>query len=229
MDVNKDTDTYLLLWGGPLSPASVKRVLYWSVNEEGALCGLILPAGVWARVEKTLSSATELEAPYLTVAVTGLSTPAPELRLLTLDADTLYDFCYLKNAIYRLRQTPAKLKIDPGKFLSRVGLAEMPPLATLRRFGARPDKGEFFTLMPDKARVDLYYLIEENEAPPEALGVQVLWGLKGFGLPVVAQGTGYRPAEAEKAMLGHSAVKPRPLWLRRLGQFLRRLFRRRRA
>jgi hypothetical protein len=222
--MKSDADTFFLLWGGPLSPASTKRIMYWAVNEKGALCGIILPAAVWSRVEKVLSSPTELEAPYLTIAVSDISSPTPNLRVLTLDADTLYDFCYLKNAVYRARQTPLKLKIDPGKLTSHIGLAEIPALASLKRFGSKPDKGEFFTFMPDKARVELYYLIEEGETPPDVLGVQVLWGLKGFGLPAVATGTGYRPAEAEKAMLGRSAVKPLPMWLRRLG----RLFQRRR-
>ena len=213
-----------MLWGGPLSPASVKRVMYWAVNRNGALCGIIVPASVWSEIENTLKSINSVEAPYVTVAATCLATPKPELRLLTVDSETLYDFCYLKNAVYRLKQSPGKVKLDPGQVLNRVGLADVPPLATLHRFGSKMDKGEFFTLLPNKERVELYYLIEENEQPPEKLGVQVLWGLRGFGLPEVAKGTGYQPADVEKAILGRSAVKPLPMWLRQFG----RLFKRRR-
>ena len=226
--MKSDADTFILLWGGAVSPASAKRVMYWATNGEGALCGIVMPEIVWTRVEKALSAPMGLDAPYMAVGVIGMATPRPELRLLTMDADTLYDFCYLKNAVYRLRQTPQKLKIEPGSVISHIGLAQAPPLASLNRFGASPEKGEFFPFMPDKARVELYYLIEEGETPPETLGIQVLWGLRGYGLPAVAQGTGYQQAEAEKAMLGRSAVKPKPFWLRRIGQFIRRLFQRRR-
>ncbi len=219
--MRSDTDTFILLWGGALSPTSAKRVLYWAVNQEGALCGVILPGAVWSRVEKGLSESAGLDAPYLSVAVAGISTPNPELRLVTLDADTLYDFCYLKNGIYRSRRTPEKLKVDPSQLMSHLGLADQPPLETLKRFGTRPDKGEFFTFLPDKSRVELYYLIEEGETPPSKLGVQVLWGIKGFGLPTVAQGSGHQPARAEKAMLERSAVKPPPLWLRNVLQLLK--------
>ncbi len=220
--MKSDADTFMLLWGGTVSPSAAKRVMYWAVNEEGTLCGIVLSEVIWTRVEQALSSPTGLGAPYVTVGVTGLSTPTPELRLLSMSADTLYDFCYLKNAVYRLRQTPQKLKIDPAQVMNHIGLADAPPLASLRRFGEHPDKGEFFTFMPDKARVELYYLIEEGEIPPESLGIQVLWGLRGYGLPAVAQGTDYRPAEAEKAMIGRSAVKPKPFWLRRLGRAFQR-------
>jgi hypothetical protein len=219
------SDTFILLWGGAVSPASAKRVMYWATNDEGTLCGIVLPETVWSGIEKTISSPAGLDSPYVTVGATGLSTLTPELRLLTVDAETLYDFCYLKNAVYRLRQTPKKLKIEPDKVMGHIGLADAPPLASLRRFGTVPEKGEFFTFMPDKARVELYYLIEEGETPPETLGIQVLWGLRGYGLPAVVQGTGYQPAEAEKAMLGRSAVKPKPFWLRQVG----RLFKRRRV
>jgi len=220
--VKTDADTYILLWGGPLAPSSARRVLYWAVNGRGALCGIILPAETWGYIEQVFSSPTELDSPYLSVAVSGLSTETPEVRLVTLDADTLYDFCYLKNAIYRLRQAPAEAKIDPDKLMGHLGLAEVPPLVTLKRFGLKPDKGEFFTFMPDKERVELFYLIGPEEAPPQKLGVQVLWGLKGFGLPVVAKGTGYTPQGSEKAMLGRSAVKPLPFWLRQFSRFFKR-------
>jgi hypothetical protein len=222
--VKSDTNTFILLWGGSLSPASARRVLYWAVNETGELCGVILPAHIWSMIEKKLESPTGLETPYLSIAVSKISTPEPELRLITLDAETLYDFCYLKNAIYRLRKTPQKLKIDPASLMNHIGMADAPPLAILKRFGSIPEKGAFFTFLPDKSRVELYYLIEEGETPPAKLGVQVLWGIKGYGLPVVAAGTGYRPGEAEKAMLVRSAVKPLPHWLRQAG----RLFKRRR-
>src|SRR5271169_6050278 len=158
--MKSDADTFILLWGGPLSPASAKRVLYWAINETGELCGVILPAQVWSRIEKKLESPTGLETPYLSIAVSKISTPGPELRLITLDAETLYDFCYLKNAIYRLRKTPQKLKIDPASLMNHIGLADAPPLATLKRFGSIPEKGAFFTFLPDKSRVELYYLIE---------------------------------------------------------------------
>ncbi|KTB49064.1 hypothetical protein DEALK_19130 [Dehalogenimonas alkenigignens] len=222
MKVKNEATTFLLLWGGALSPDSLNRVMYWAVNCQGEICGVILPAAVWRRVVSVLESPSELGAPYLAVAVTGIAEERPELRLVTLNADSLYDFCYLKNAVYRMRQSPQQLKMDAGKLTNSVGIAEMPPLAVLRRFGSRPDRGEFFTLMPDKKRVELYYLIEENEIPPEKLGVQVLWGLKGYGLPAVAQGTGYRPDGAEKAMLGRSAVKPPPLWFRDLLKLFKR-------
>jgi hypothetical protein len=222
--MKSDADTFILLWGGPISPPSAKRVLYWAINEKGALCGVIMPATVWSRVEKALSEPSGLEAPYLSIAVSGLSTPNPELVMITLGAETVYDFCYLKNAIYRLRRTPQKLKVDPASLMTHIGLADVPPMVSLKRFGSRPEKGEFFTFLPDKSRLELYYLIEEGDKVPSRLGVQVLWAIKGYGLPVVARGTGYRPPEDERALLDRSAVKPLPLWLRNMG----RLFKRRR-
>jgi len=222
--MKRNTDTFIFLWGGPISPASAKRVLYWALNEEGSLCGIIIPAHVWLLVEKKLESPMGLKVPYLSVAVSGLSSSQPELRLITIDAETLYDFCYIKNAVYRLKRSPQKLKVDPGSLMNHIGLAETAPLATLNRFGSHPEKGEFFTFLPDKSRVELYYLIEKGETPPVKLGVQVLWAIKGYGLPVVAKGTGHRPDEAEKAVLDSSSVKPLPFWLRSLG----RLFKRRR-
>ncbi|MEN8613989.1 hypothetical protein ABFB09_01715 [Dehalogenimonas sp. THU2] len=213
-------DTYLLLWGGKVSPSSAKRVMYWATNHEGTLCGIIMPMAAWQRVEQTLKATTD-QTPYLGVAVTGLKSDSPELKLVTISADYLYDFCYLKNAIYRFRQTPDKLKLKPDKVMGHVGLAEIPPLATLRRFG-KPDKGEFFTFMPDKTRLELYYLIEEGETPPAKLDVQVLWGLKGFSLPQASRRTGQKPPEFEKAVLENSVVKPLPLWMRRLSGIGRR-------
>ncbi|XUX00810.1 MAG: hypothetical protein TUN42_02165 [Dehalogenimonas sp.] len=220
--MKSEADTYLLLWGGRLSPSSAKRVLYWALNVEGELCGVILPAGVWSSVEKTLDTPLGLSSSYLSVAVSGLSKPQPELRLVTIDGDTLYDFCYVKNAVYRLKRSPQKLKVDPASLINHIGLANTPPLATLRRFGSLPDKGAFHTFLPDKSRVELYYLIEEGETPPTKLGVQVLWGLKGFGLPVVARGADHRPGEAEKAILDRTAVRPLPFWLRQFGRLFKR-------
>jgi len=223
--MKSDANTYILLWGGPLSPSSAKRVLYWAVNEQGGLCGVVLPASVWSSVERNLESSAGLQSPYLSVAVSGLSTPHPELQTLTMDADTLYDFCFIKNTVYRLKRPPHKLKVDLSSLMSHIGLADTLPLATFKRFGTHPDKGEFFTSLPDKSRVELYYLIEEDETPPPKLGVQVLWSIKGYGLPVAPKGTGHRPDEVEKAMLNRSAVKPLPFWLRQFS----RLFKRRRA
>ena len=208
-----------------MSPASAARIMYWAVNEKGELCGVILPARGWGLIEKSLAAPTALKTPYLSVAVTGMSTLSPQLRLITLNPETLYDFCYLKNAIYKLRRTPQKLKLDPASLVNHLGLADNPPLSTLKRFSARLDKGEFFTFMPDKSRVELYYLIEESEEPPLKLNVQVLWGIKGFGLPVAAVDAGHHPDEAEKAILNRTAVKPLPFWLRQMG----RLFKRRRV
>ncbi|APV43823.1 hypothetical protein Dform_00467 [Dehalogenimonas formicexedens] len=216
------TDTYLLLWGGPLSPSPAKRVLYWALNVDGTLCGVIVPQAVWSQVEKALEMPGGLSASYLSVAVTGLSTPRPELRLVTLDGDTLYDFCYLKNAVYRLKRSPQKLKVDPGSLINHIGLADTPPLAVLRRFGPQLDKGAFHTFLPDKSRVELYYLIEEDETPPAKLGVQVMWGIKGFGLPVIAKGSAHRPGDAEKAILDRTAVRPLPFWLRQFGWLFKR-------
>ena len=220
--MKSDADNYILLWGGPVSPSSAKRVLYWAVNEKGRLCGVVLPADVWSAVEKKLESPAGLQSPYLSVAVFGLSTPHPELRLITMDADTLYDFCFIKNSIYRLKRPPQKLNVDIGSLISHMGMADTPALATLKRFGSHPDKGEFFTSLPDKSRVELYYMIEENETPPPKLGVQVLWAIKGYGLPVAPKGTGHRPDEGEKAVLNRSAVKPMPFWLRQIGKMFKR-------
>jgi hypothetical protein len=197
-------------------------VLYWAVNEKGALCGVIMPSRVWSLIEDKLSTALGLEAAYLSVAVTGISTTNPQLRLVSIDSDTLYDFCYVKNAIYRLRRSPQKLKVDPASLINHIGLIETAPLATLNRFGSRPEKGEFFTFLPDKSRVELYYLIEEGETPPAKLGVQVLWGIKGYGLPVVAIGSGHNQEVSEKAILDRSSVKPLPLWLRQMAGLFKR-------
>ena len=220
--MKSDADTFIFLWGGPISPSSAKRVLYWAVNQQGALCGVIVPVGVWSLIENKLSKPLGLETAYVSVAVTGISTPKPQLRLISIDSDTLYDFCYVKNAIYRLRRSPRKLKVDPASLMNHIGLSEIEPLATLNRFGSQPDKGEFFTFLPDKSRVELYYLIVEGESPPDKLGVQVLWGIKGYGLPVVAFGSGHRQDMTEKAMLDRSAVKPLPLWLRKMGRLFKR-------
>ena len=163
-----------------------------------------------------------MNASYLSVAVTGLSTPQPELRLVTIDAETLYDFCYIKNAVYRLKRSPKNFKMDPASLVNHIGLGGTPPLATLRRFGQHTDKGAFFTFLPDKSRVELYYLIEEGETPPVKLGVQVMWGIKGYGLPVIAKGTTHQPDDAEKAVLDRSAVKPLPFWVRQTTRLFKR-------
>ncbi|AKG52821.1 hypothetical protein DGWBC_0132 [Dehalogenimonas sp. WBC-2] len=185
--------------------------MYWAVNHEGTLCGVVLPAAVWLQTQKAIAVA-KTESPYLSVAVTGLSTDCPELRLVTITAEHLYDFCRLKSIIYRSRQTPDKLKLEPDKIMGHIGLADGPPLETLKRWG-KPDKGEFFTFMPDKERINLYYLIEEGQTPPPKLDVEVLWGLKGYSLP---RGAGGSPTEFEKLVLERTEIKPHPLWLRRL-------------
>ena len=194
--------------------------MYWAVNHEGTLCGIILPAAVWLRIQKAIKVA-KTESPYLSVAVTGLSTERPELRLITISADNLYDFCALKSTIYRSRQTPQKLKLEPHKVMGHIGVADAPPLERLKRWG-KPDKGEFFTFMPDKERINLYYLIEEGETPPPKLDVEVLWGLKGYSLPQSVRGEGNIPTEFEKLVLERTEIKPQPLWLRRLFGIRRR-------
>ena len=222
--MNTATDTFLLLWGGAVSPAATSRVMYWAVNNQGKLCGIIMPAKVWDGVTKTLK--TSLQSPYISVAVTDLSTDRPELRLITINPDTLYDFCHLKSIIYRFRQTPTKLKLEPGKVMAHLGLVDSPPLAKLQR-GDKPDKGEFFTFLPDKTRLDLFYLVEKGLQPPAKLDVVVMWGLKGFSLPQFSRDSGHNPAEHEKLILERTEIKPQPLWLRRLLGIGRRQRRRR--
>lgn len=222
--MNTAADTFLLLWGGAVSPAATGQVMYWAVNNQGKLCGIIMPTKIWDNISKTLK--TSDHAPYLSVAVTGLATARPELKLITINPDTLYDFCQLKNIIYRFRQTPTKLKLEPGKVMAHLGLANSPPLAKLQRSN-KLDKGEFFTLLPDKTRLELFYLVEDGLLPPTKLDVVVMWGIKGFSLPQFSRDSGYKPAEHEKLILERTEIKPQPLWLRRLLGIGRRQRRRR--
>ena len=51
------SDTFIFLWGGPLKSPALSQVLYWAVNEDGEVGGIVLPSSVWAMVEKALLSA----------------------------------------------------------------------------------------------------------------------------------------------------------------------------
>ena len=211
--MKENTDTYLLLWGGPVSPSSSKSVLYWATNHKGDLCGIIMPAATWNSSTDALKTASG--APYLSLAVTGLHSQNPELKLITVSPEIVVDFCHLKNTIYKFRQTPLNLKLEPKTVSARVGLTDTPPLATFSRRESKA-KGEFFTLLPDKTRLELYYLVGLGDIPPSKLDVVVMWGIKGFSLPWVVPGTNHKPAEHEKMILERTVIKPQPLWFRRL-------------
>jgi hypothetical protein len=64
--------------------------------------------------------------------------------------------------------------------------------------------------------VELFYLVDEGQSPPEKLDVTIMWGIKGFSLPQQPRDSSYKPAEYEKLILERSTIKPQPLWLRRL-------------
>jgi hypothetical protein len=212
--MKENADTYLLLWGGPVVPASAGRVLYWAANHKGNLCGIIMPADSWNQAVASLKKA-DAKAPYLSLAVSSLHSRNPDLKSITINPDVLVDFCHLKNTVYRFRQTPVNLKLDPKTISARVGMAETASLATFSREHPK-QKGEFFTLLPDKTRLELYYLVGLDEPPPLELDVVVMWGIKGFSLPLINPGSDYKPLEHEKLILEKTAVKPQPLWLRRL-------------
>lgn len=211
--MNTAKDTYLLLWGGPVAPSQSKKVLYWAVNHEGTLCGIIFPSTVWDKITGIIS--TSAMAPYMSIAVTRLSSVNPEFRLITINSDALIDFCHLKNKVYQSRRTPSQLKLEPDKLMAHLGLGDVPSPAALNRREEK-HKGDFFTLLPDKTRVELFYLVEENQSPPEKLDVIIMWGIKGFSLPHQSQSGSYKPAEYEKILLQRTEIKPQPLWLRRL-------------
>lgn len=206
-------DTYLLLWGGPVSPRVNDRILYWAFNHEGKLCGVILPTKVWHKLETVLTE-TQISSPYLSIAVTGLFSEHPELLIINIHPDYLYEFCYLKNTVYQTRKLPAKLELETAKLIGHIGRSDINiPLSALHRT-EKQQKGDFFTFLPDKTRTEIFYLVE-NGNPPANLDVVIMWGLKGFSLPHPNRNSAHQFTESEKLVIERTKIKPQPLWLRR--------------
>ena len=65
------SDTFIFLWGGPLKSPALSQVLYWAVNEDGEVGGIVLPSSVWAMVEKALLSAEKDQVDYYVVTISG--------------------------------------------------------------------------------------------------------------------------------------------------------------
>ena len=169
--MNAATDTYLLLWGGSASPTVNKKVLYWAFNHEGKLCGIILPVEAWQELENILKEGN-IDSPYLGAAVTSLFSSNPELKIINIQPDYLHEFCYLKDIVYRSRKLPANLKQETAKLIGQLDTNLF--VSQLNRTEKR-EKGEFFTLLPDKTRLEIFYLVQ-NRKPPAKLDIVIMCG-----------------------------------------------------
>ena len=168
-----------------MQPGSEKRVLFWGAGEDGSLAGFILPRKAWQRFRESVLAAPASANPHFVPLVTGLDTLLPSLKAAGVKDISLAEFCYFRNAVFSGKRSPRRMELKISNLLKLVKNCPDTAPVELKRFAPNLEKGEYFSFVRQKERVELYYLLDPGEEPPLKLPVKILWRLAEFVFPLL--------------------------------------------